>query len=411
MSLAFVLVSTCASARDIWADEDGERSASLTAAFKATTLLPEDESALYLLRARLILEGSASRFDYEIAYEHRLRHSPGGVAAFGILPGVADAPFRISQLDSAIGEEDAEMSYRHELDRAFVAFHSERTDVKIGRQAIGLGRGVLFGAVDMLSPFTPLEVDREWRRGVDAIKIDTQLPGSDTWSLGLIAAFGDEAEWDESALIGRLRGYVGDFDAELIFGKRGEDTMFGGTFSAPIGDAEVHGEIAVFDTPEFFEDGGLFGADGNVAKAVVGVSYNFDVGGGLSVITEYHFSGFGCESASDLDPDSPTFDAAYATRFLSRFQRGDMQITGRRALALSLRYNAAGAFLPGLLVMGNPDDGSGVVSPSLTWDASENVTVAMSYFAPFGREPEGDIDQSEYGGSPRSLFLQVSATY
>jgi hypothetical protein len=284
-------------------------------------------------------------------------------------------------------------------------------DVTVGRQAIGLGRGVLFGAVDVFSPFTPLEVDREWRRGVDAIKIDTQLPGSDTWSLGLIAAFGDRAEWDESALVGRLRGYVGGFDAELILGKRGEDRMYAGVLSAPVGDAEIHGEVAFFDTPEHFEDGGLFGSDGEVAKAVIGFSYNFDVGNGLTVAAEYHFSGFGCESAADLDSDSPTFDAAYATRFLTRFQRGDMQIAGRRAVALSLRYNAERAFLPALLVMGSPDDGSGVISPSLVWDASESVVVSMSLFAPFGREPEADVDRSEYGGSPASVFLQVSATY
>ena len=34
---------------------------------------------------------------------------------------------------------------------------------------------MLFGAVDLFSPFSPLEADREWRRGVDAIRADVKL--------------------------------------------------------------------------------------------------------------------------------------------------------------------------------------------------------------------------------------------
>ena len=65
--------------------------------------------------------------------------------------------------------------WRHEIDRA--ALHASmraRPISPIGRQAIGWGRGVLFGAVDLFSPFTPLEADREWRRGVDAVRADVE---------------------------------------------------------------------------------------------------------------------------------------------------------------------------------------------------------------------------------------------
>jgi hypothetical protein len=52
---------------------------------------------------------------------------------------------------------------RHEIDRANAQVHLRRADLTIGRQAIGWGRGVMFTSVDLFAPFSPLEVDREWR--------------------------------------------------------------------------------------------------------------------------------------------------------------------------------------------------------------------------------------------------------
>ena len=66
-------------------------------------------------------------------------------------------------------------TYRHALNRAFFAWRLGSGEVQLGRQAIGWGRGVLFGAVDIFAPFNPLEIDREWRRGVDALRASLPL--------------------------------------------------------------------------------------------------------------------------------------------------------------------------------------------------------------------------------------------
>jgi hypothetical protein len=50
----------------------------------------------------------------------------------------------------------------------------------------------LFGAVDLFSPFTPFEADREWRRGVDAVRCDLKL--TDRASLDVVAAFGESGD-------------------------------------------------------------------------------------------------------------------------------------------------------------------------------------------------------------------------
>ena len=399
------LLCPAAAARELWAADDGERSVELETALKASTLAPADSAALSLWRLRFGLGATLGpSAKIEAAYEHRTRTTPGGTAGgLGVLPAGAEAPYRIAQLDEAVVEVDnaggdTVYSHRHELDRALIALHFDRAEVTIGRQAVGWGRGVLFGAVDVFSAFSPLEVDREWRRGVDAVRADIRL--TDTYSLDIVGAFGED--WDNSALLGRLRGYSGNLDSELIFGKRGGDTMYAGTVSAAVGGAAVHGEVACFETPEKFYDGGFFGDDHYVAKAILGASYTFDVGDGLSLFVEYHFSGFGSESVEQalgrLVPDSDYAD---------RFARGDFQILGRHAVALQAAYSLTDAWALNAVWIGSLD-GSGVVAPALSWNFSDNVTIVMSAYFSYGEGPDAGVPQSEYGSAPATAFLQIS---
>ncbi|MFC1636153.1 hypothetical protein ACFL5Z_15080 [Planctomycetota bacterium] len=413
MITLFLTVQRGALAIELWSDDEGRRG-ELAVAGKATylasdapndpVLFPDEHSETVLGRLRLGLEVTHSDWmDSELAYEQRARWLSGstGMGAGGsFLPSEARAPFRLAQLDWEIAADD-NASYRHEIDRALTALHFAWGDVTLGRQAIGLGRGVLFGAVDVFSPFSPLEVDREWRRGVDAVRAEYRL--STTSSAECIAAFGET--WEQSAVLGRVRGYLGDVDGLLIVGKRAEDFMVGSAFSAVVGEAEVHGELAVFDTPEAQPDGTLWGGEHLATKAVLGSSYTFDVGNGLTLLGEYHYSDFGVKDAEDIVVRLQDRD------FQRRFLRGDTQILGRQAVAAQLSYPFNDAVNGCFLVLTNPTDGSGVVSPSLRWDLNKNVTLISSAFVPWGDEPSGGQFRSEYGATATSLFLQAAIYY
>ncbi|MBN1818168.1 MAG: hypothetical protein JW828_12480 [Sedimentisphaerales bacterium] len=398
---------------EVWSDKEKEdRYATLNTTAKWTSLAARapDNPILYperctlteLFRLRLALNIHWSKVvNSELAYEQRARWVStrnAGIAGTAFLPSTAEAPFRIRPMDWEITHHDDRFTYHHEMDRMLVAMHPEWGEITLGRQAIGLGRGVLFGAVDLFSPFSPLEVDREWRRGVDAARVEYHL--SDTSSAEVLGVFGET--WEQSALLGRIRGYVGEVDAELIAGKRAEDTLIGAVVSGVVADAEVHAELALFDTPEQFEDGGLFGNDHWPIKAVVGGSYTFDIGNGLTVLQEYHYCGFGVQETSNLTWQ--LLNPAFQKRLL----RGDMQILGRHALATQLSYPFNEAMTGSFLVLTNPSDGSGVLSPALVWDANNNTTISISGFLPWGEEPDGLMIQSEYGMTSTSLFAQLT---
>jgi len=402
LAVASLAAGCPAVAREIWSSEDGEQTLDLVSSLKESYLFSEDESLTGLWRLRFGLDARLSdRSTLEFAYEQHLRTvEEGTVQGLIVLPPQVEAPYRITQLDNAISTTDA-YSYRHELDRALVALHYERVDLTVGRQAVGWGRGVVFSAIDVFAPFSPLEIDREWRRGIDAVRADVRL--TDISSLGVVGAFGES--WDDSALLGRIRGRSGSglFDGEFVFGKRAEDTMYAGAFAATVWEAEVHGELAFFDTPEEFVNGGLFGDDGPAAKAVLGASYTFNVGNGLTVWAEYHFSGFGSEDMAQAqqrlqDPD-----------YVERFLRGDTQIVGQHATAIQASYLVNDLWTLNLIWIASPDDGSGILTPGVNLTLSDNVTIVASIYFPYGDGPdENGSPRSEYGAAPVSAFLQFA---
>jgi hypothetical protein len=407
---AFLMMPALAGAQDQGASGTaGDRSFTLRTSLKASALVshapddpvlfPERDSATSFWRLRLepavhLGEG----ITVAAAYEQRLRVFSGspGLAGLGVLPAETPAPYRVRQLDWQIAGSPR-ASWRHEIDRAYLGLHLGGANVTVGRQAVGWGRGVLFGAVDLFSPFSPLEADREWRRGVDAIRADIKL--ADRVSFDAVGAFGESL--DASVFAGRLRGYAGKADVELVAGRRARDLFSGVTSSAAVGDVEVHGELAVFRAPDALPAGGL-GEDGRVVlKAVAGGSYRFPLGHGVLVYVEYHYSGFGAKHAADVLP--LLADAAFRDRYL----RGDTQILGRHALAALASYE----FSPELAVSGlwlqSPVDGSGVAAPSATVTFSDRLSLVATAYVPYGRPPHGLVLNSEYGAGALSGFLQV----
>jgi len=405
------IIAAPSTAIELYSSQDGQRYVGLDISGKWTSLAAHspDDSILYpkrdslteLLRLRFGFNVTYNKWiNGTLAYEQRawwISDDSAAGAGSSFLPSQVKAPYRIRQLDWEISENPDTFIYRHEIDRAMVAMHPDWGQVIIGRQGIGLGRGTIFSAVDIFSPFSTLEVDREWRRGVDAVRIERNI--SNTSSVELIGAFGET--WEQTAVLTRARGYVGDIDGEIIFGKRAEDTMLGAIVSAAVIDAEVHTELAFFNTPERQVDSDLLSNNHEVAKFVLGGSYTFGIGNGLTWLNEYHYSGFGLKDIEDISTQSQNKD------FLNRIIRGDTQILGRHAIASQLSYPFSTNFNGSFLILQSPRDGSGILSPSFNWDFSQSTSLVGSIFIPWGDEPSNGVLQSEYGGTPLSLFVQL----
>lgn len=389
-------------------DSDASTTVSLRTSIKASALAfrapdapdlyPERSGAESLLRLRVEpvvrTRGGAV---FTLAYEQRARHTAGaaGLVTAGVLPAQTAAPFRIRPLDWSLAASDS-ASWRHEIDRASVQLHAGRADVSIGRQAVGWGRGVMFGAVDLFTPFSPLEADREWRRGVDAVRTDIKL--TDRSSVDVVGAFGPA--WDRSAVAVRVRGYAKALDLEIVGGRRARDVFGGLSTSAAVGDAEVHGEIAVFGVPA-----GTAPSGDTVWKGVAGASYRLPIGSGILTFVEYHYSGFGAARPGDI------LTLLSSPSFTERYVRGDMQILGRHAVAVTASYEASPEWSYSAQWIGSPRDGSGVIAPGTTYTFSDRLSLLGNGYLPYGRTPLGRVLRSEYGSASFSALLQLRAYF
>lgn len=403
------LVPAAAAARELWAD--GERSASLVTSLKGSALVtraPDDPllfpapvSAETLWQLRLDLDARPTEaVQVGVAWQTGLRAASAGsglAAASGILPGDALVAYRIRPLSWPIAVAPPGLSWRQELDRAFVALQLGGARLTAGRQAVGWGRGVLFGAVDIFAPFPALQADREWRAGVDAVRVDLRLaPRS---SVDAVAAFGPSL--DASAFGARFRGYVGQVDGEVVLGWRARDPFAGLTASAAIGEVEVHGEAALFRTPEPWPGG--WGGDGRlVPMAVAGVSWRIPAGKGIYALAELYHSGFGAAHAGEvlaslLDP-----------QVRGRLVRGDSQTLGRDTAAISLSYEASEEVTASLALFESLQDGSGIVAPGVALRLGNRVTVSASVYPSWGRRPSAGALGSFWGTTPISAYLQVA---
>jgi predicted ABC-type transport system involved in lysophospholipase L1 biosynthesis ATPase subunit len=359
----------------------------------ALNLFPERTAGESMVRLRVEPEIRASgNTTFNFAYEQRLHYACAPavrIGVIGILPSEFATPFRIEPLVWRVNES-AKGTWRHEIDRANAQVHRRRADLTIRRQAIGWGRGVMFTSIGMFAPFSPLEVDREWRSGVDAVRADVKL--TDRSSLDLVGAFGDTL--DRSAFAARARGYAGTVDVEVAGGRRGRDLFGGVTSSAAVGDAEVHGEAAAFRVPS-----GMVHAV--VWKAVVGGSYRFPIGAGILAYAEYHYSGFGATHPEEI------LALLTTPSFVGRFVRGDMQILSRHAVGVTGSYEASPEITYSGQWLHNPGDQSGIVAPAVTYTFNDAVSMLGSVYVPYGRPPEGGVLRSEYGAAPLSGLLQL----
>ena len=108
-------------------------------------------------------------------------------------PGLSDNLFlgarldddrRLMDLTDTLRDRD---SYRllHRLDRLNLGTTTAWGTLRLGRQAITWGNGLIFNPMDLFNPFAPTEVDRDYKAGDDLISAQIYLPnGSEMQLLG-----------------------------------------------------------------------------------------------------------------------------------------------------------------------------------------------------------------------------------
>ncbi len=191
--LVFVLVVTAPAVADGWAVRGHLKAQTSYTDYRAddvAAVLGADPARDQQLDLRLKLERRAGPWDASVHYELLALHGDS-VVTLGPISGIAGTglvaesalPRDTTRLFDLTGElvDEARRSAVHRLDRLVFGYRGERYRLRVGRQAVTWGNGLVFNPLDFLNPFSPVAIDKDYKTGDDMVFAQWLHPaGADT---------------------------------------------------------------------------------------------------------------------------------------------------------------------------------------------------------------------------------------
>jgi len=278
----------------------------------------------------------------------------------------------------------------HTLDRAYLTIKADPMTFIVGRQRIGWGVARFISPIDLFNPFDPLAIDKEERRGTDALVTEVSL-GAVT---GASRVFAPARDMDAASYALRLYTNRFNYDVALMAGRFTDREVYGLDFSGQIWDVAVWGEAAwneedeetsyVVADPSSPVGFSLRESKKRYMRAALGAQYIFP--NTLSILVEYYYNGKG-ESRDDYDW------ASYAD--------GSEPVLGRHYLFATVSYEITPLLTGSFSVVHNVADGSVVLAPSVEYSLTENIYLSAGAQVGIGE------DTTEFGARPGLYYLQI----
>jgi len=296
----------------------------------------------------LVLSGFDTR-----AAEQELQNRFGDFAGAYDEAGPVSDDRRLFDLTEAISEDDRYILY-HRLDWAYISISPSWGLIRLGRQAVTWGNGFLFNPMDLLNPFAPTDIIRDYKMGDDMALFQTRLPRVGELQLLYVPRrnpLTDRVEWDSSSLGGKLHLAKGTFEFDIMAARHYDDYVIGA---------------------------GIWG------------------GKNFYGLLEFYYNGLGNDDYGQalLDPE-----------LADRVARGELFTLGRAYLAGRINMEVHPLFNIYVTAINNVEDPSGLIQTYGVADLMQNLQLTIGAAISYGDRG------TEYGGFylPGSRYLADSA--
>lgn len=270
-----------------------------------------------------------------------------------------------------------QLTLRDRIDWGYVRLAKGPASLTIGRQPITFGRGALWTPEDLVDPFSPFQIDTEFKPGLDAARLDLAI-GRDV-TLAVVGVAGDAEHGrdltirtDGSAVMQRLEVAVGTTRLGMMSGYIRGDAVGALDLFIDLHGADLHGEVTGTYVPDADRrpfDRKLFG------RAVLGST--FELSSRLHGTVEAYWNGSGS-----------THPADYAAELMSpRLQSGETYNLGMFYGGAVLDFTAHPLVHIATAAIVNAIDDSALIAPSVHFNASSNTMLIAGAFVPVGAKP------------------------
>ena len=288
-------------------------------------------------------------------------------------------PARLVDLTHVIRDR-GRLALVQRLDRLSFGYSGTKLVLRAGRQALSWGNGLVYTPMDILNPFDPAAVDKEYKAGDDMLYLQyLQDNGNDVqaaWVLRRNRSTGD-VEADESTMAIKYHGFAGAGEYDLLVAQSYGDTVLGVGISLPIGGAVWSTDLVATETDRDTR-----------AQLVTNLLYSWTwLGRNMSGAVEYYFNGFG-QHDGRYDPLSIAANPDLAVRLA----RGELFALGRQYVAANVLVEMSPLWTVTPTLLFNLEDPSALLQLVTSYSLGDNMTFLASVNLPVG--PDG----SEFGG-------------
>jgi hypothetical protein len=331
--------------------------------------------ALYLdTHYEMILTGGDLR-----RKEKKLARLFAGVFEEGYIRHEVEDNRRLMDLTKTIYDDDDCILY-HRLDRFSLTVQKKRFVVRLGRQAVTWGNGLLFNPMDLFNPFAPTDIEREYKVGDDMASAQFSLGRSSDLQLLYVPrrdpSTGD-LESDQSSLGGKIHFARGTTEFDIMAARHFEDDVVGVGFAGYLGDAAWRLDATWTLLDEKSDKNDFPSLAANLDYSWVWQKKNF------YGFLELFYNGLG---------DDRYFNSLMDRDVADRLDRGELFTLGRWYLAGHVRMEVHPLVNLFVTVINNCDDPSGIFQPRLAWDVTQDLQFTCGGNLFYGGQ------DTEYGG-------------
>lgn len=301
-------------------------------------------------------------------------------------------------------EDQNDHAALHRLDRLTIGYHSDKNVIKLGRQAVSWGNGLIYTPMDFFNPFDPAAIDTEYKPGEDMLYAQHLFDNGDDLQMIWVARRNEQQQTsqDVNSLALKYHGFWGTNEYDLIVAEHYQDTIIGVGGSASVGGSVVRADWVMTDTDEK-----------RFHNFVANISYSWvawdkNISGSL----EYFHNDFGLRGNAVSFAELSSNEA-----LLNRVSRGELFTLGRDYLAGSLVVEMAPLWLLTPNVFYSLTDNSALAQIVSQHDLTQNTQLVAALSVPLGpKETEfggislGDNDpglDEKFSSSSWSLYAQV----
>jgi hypothetical protein len=327
-------------------------------------------------------------------------------ASLGLLAlGRGATPPRFLPL-SEVAADDPTLRLATETDWAYVAYRTGPLSATVGRQPVTLGRGQIFKPWDLVSTFSLTEVDREYKPGVDSLRLDLS-----PWPKTTLSAIGTAGELEsDHDLQATRRGSSLVFHAKQGW-ERGEVSALGGVIRDDVvvgwgalwdlGSLDLYGETTLsWVRDQSLSSPAVARRSAPVLRALGGATLH--PGEHVTLIPELYYEGFGARYARNYLP----------VALSERVRVGEQLVLGQLYAGAALDWEAHPLVHVTALSLVNTLDPSALVSLATRYDLAANAQLSAGAYVPFGARPDLSlgiipVPKSEFGLYPYFGFVEL----